>query len=535
MPGPYVLAIDAGSSSVRAMLVAADGDVAGSFSRPMAPKFPRPGWVEFDPEHLWQIVVECIAGALGAAGSDGSDVASVGVTSHRETVMVWDRATGAPVHDAVMWLSKQTDDIVRGWSEQGLDPLIRERTGLRNDSYFSAGKLAWLLEHVPGVRRDAEAGRLAAGTPDTWLLWKLTGGAAHRTDPSCASRTALLNLERRAWDAELCDVLGIPLSLMAEIVPSDAEFGRVDAGLLASQPPVTGVLADQQAGLYGQACTTPGDAKNTFGTAGVLVVNAGERATLVPGTTSSVAWQLGGGTAYEYEGVVFHAGQTLHWLRDRMGIADAEALSGDIAESVSDTGGVYFVPGFAGLCDPHWDRNARAAIVGITLETDKAHIVRAALEAMAYQTLDNVDALAAGGVSIPMLRVDGGAARNDFLCQFQADVLGIPVERPRGLERTALGVAQVAGAGVGLWDETGGPAATRRVDRVFEPLMGAAWRDQLVGGWRDAVATTRAHPPARSAAAPAADTRPDQTAPSASPRTPSTDERRKHDEQLTLH
>lgn len=498
MPGPYVLAIDSGSSSARAILVDPDGEVAGQSGRPTAAKFPRPGWVEFDPEQLWLTVEGCIAGALADAGADPDDIAAVGVTSHRESCMVWDRATGAPVHDAVMWMSKQTDGIIQRWSDQGLDDTIRQRTGLRNDSYFSAGKLAWLLENVEGMRPAAEAGLLAAGTPDTWLLWKLTGGTAHRTDPSCASRTALLDLATASWDLELCDLLDIPPALLPEIVPSDAHFGRVDAALIPSRPPVTSVLADQQAGLYGQACFAEGEGKNTFGTAGVLVVNAGANRRVVPGTTTSVAWQLEDRLDYEFEGVVFHSGQTLHWLRDRLGVTDAESRAAELAESVPDTGGVYFVPAFAGLCDPYWDRNVRAAILGVTLETDRAHIVRAAIEAMAYQTLDAVDALAAGGVHVPVLKVDGGAARNDFLCQFQADLLGVPVERPVGLERTALGVAQIAGVGAGVWGRDGGPAGGRRIDRVFEPRMPESRRTELVTGWREAVAAARSLPPART-------------------------------------
>lgn len=501
MSGRYVLAIDAGSSSARALLVDEVGAVVGQAGGPIQPVFPQRGWAELDPEALWGTVLESIGGALRSAGADGRDVAAVGVTTHRETAMVWDRATGAPIHDAVMWMSKQTDPIINRWSEAGLDDEIRRRTGVRNDSYFSAGKLAWLMENVDGARAAAEAGRLAAGTPDTWLLWRLTGGGAHRTDPSCASRTALLDLATLRWDEELAGWCGVPVGLMPEVVPSDSRFGEVAEDVLPGRPPVAAILADQQSGLYGQACVEPGDGKNTYGTAGVLVVNGGMSREVIPGTTTSVAWQIDGRVAYELEGVVFHSGQTLHWLRDRLGIPDAEARSGEIAASVADTGGVYFVPAFAGLCDPHWDREARAGIVGITLETDRAHIVRAALEAMAYQTLDNVDALAKGGVTMPSLKVDGGAARNDFLCQFQADILGAPVERPVGLERTALGVAQLAGSTVGLWGPDGGPAATRRIDRVFEPRMSQDQRDELVAGWREAVATVRAHPPARATAA----------------------------------
>ncbi|TFD63333.1 glycerol kinase GlpK [Cryobacterium sp. Hh38] len=494
----YVLALDEGSSSARAILVDPDGRIVSESATPIKARFPSTGWVELDPWDLWNAAKGAMDRTMAQAGVTASDIAAVGVTTHRETCLIWDRQTGQPVYNAIMWMSKQTDDIVARWSADGLDGQIRARTGLRNDSFFSAGKLAWLLEHVPDVRRRAQLGELAAGTVETWLLWNLTGGRSHLTDPSSASRTALFNIGECKWDEWLCAAYGIPMELLPEVVPSDSCFGYLDAAVLpgghAASVPVMAILADQQAGLFGQACLEAGSAKNTYGTAGVLTVNVGDAPLIVDGMTSSVAWTLGGRTTYEAEGVVFHSGQTLHWLRDKMRAIDSSESSEALAASVPDNGGVYFVPAFAGLCDPHWDRNVRGAIVGLTLETGIEHVVRAALEAMAYQTRDNIDALARGGMRIPTLKVDGGGIANDFLCQFQADILGIAVHRPHGLERTALGVAHVAGSGVGLWNGADDIAVSWRVERVFEPAMSETRREELYAGWQDAVTAARGLP-----------------------------------------
>jgi glycerol kinase len=400
------------------------------------------------------------------------------------------------VHDAVMWMSKQTDEIVRRWSAAGLDPEVRSRTGLNNDSYFTAPKLAWYMENVDGFAARARRGEIAAGTVDTWLLWHLTEGRSHVSDHSEASRTALFNLDELAWDAELCRACDIPLEILPDAVASDAHFGDVDPRLLGGDAgpaiPVTAVLADQQSGMFGQACFTTGSAKNTYGTAGVLTANCGASPVLMDGLTSSVAWTVAGETVFESEGVVFSCGQTLQWLRDRLGLFSSSDEIEQLARSVPDNGGVYLVPAFAGLCAPHWDREALASITGLRLEHGAAHVVRAGLEAMAYQTRDNVDALVAAGVAVPELRVDGGATRNDLLCQFQADILGIPVARPDELERTALGVALLAGAGVGRWKVPDDVESAWRLDRVFEPRMDEAMREALYDGWRSAVRHVRA-------------------------------------------
>jgi glycerol kinase len=492
----YVMALDLGSTSARTVLVDPDGRIVAEARNPVVPQFPRPGWVELDPVALWAAQLDSARRALAQAGATAADVAAIGITSHRETAFAWDRRTGTPAHNAIMWMSKQTDPIVREWSASGLDPEVRTRTGLNNDSYFTAPKLAWFLRNVDGFAARARRGELAAGTVDTWLLWNLTGGRSHLTDHTQASRTALLNLAELGWDATLCEACDIPAELLPAPVASDSHFGEVDPRLFggdAGPPiPVTAILADQQAGLFGQACFGTGAAKNTFGTAGVLTANVGDKPVLMDGLTSSVAWTVAGSTAFEAEGVVFSSGQTIQWLRDRLGVIGAGDDVEAVARSVPDNGGVYLVPAFAGLCAPHWDRGARASIVGLTLESGAAHVVRAGLEAMAYQTRDNVDALVRGGVPVPELRVDGGATRNDLLCQFQADILGIPVVRPDELERTALGVAYLAGAGVGRWTVPDDVASSWTVDRTFEPEMADATRAALYDGWCAAVQHVRA-------------------------------------------
>ncbi len=484
------VALDLGSTSARAVLVDADGNVVSEARRPTDPQFPQRGWVELDPWHLWRALRDSLGEALVAASATTDDIAGAGVTTSRETCLIWDRATGEPIHPAIMWMSKQTDRVVDAWHAAGLGEEFRSRTGLFNDSFFSAAKLAWLLEEVPGVRQRAEAGELAAGTLDTWLVWNLTGGRTHATDPSEASRTALFSLADLAWDDTLCRATGVPAALLPEVRDSDAFFGEVrpdETGLPGTAAfPVTAVMGDQMAGMFGQGCLATGSVKNTFGTAGVLTANTGAEPAVLDGLTASVAWTLAGTTDYEAEGVVFHSGQTLQWMREKLGVLAAGESSEDVAARVPDNGGVYVVPAFAGICAPHWVRDASASIVGLTLESTGAHVVRAGLEAMAYQTRDIVEAFRAGGFEAPELRVDGGAASNALLCQFQADILGVPVLRPRSLEQTALGVAHVAGVAGGLW-ELGDLASRWEADRVFEPSMSEDRREGLYAGWQAAV------------------------------------------------
>lgn len=486
------VALDLGSTSARAVLVDDFGEVVSEARRPTEPLFPQRGWVELDPWHLWRGLRDSLEEALTAAGATTDDIAGAGVTTSRETCLMWDRATGEPVYPAIMWMSKQTDGIVDRWRAEGLDEAFRTRTGLFNDSFFSAAKLAWVLETVPGVRQRAEAGELAAGTLDTWLVWNLTGGRSHATDPSEASRTALFSLANLTWDESLCAAAGVPLAVLPEVLDSDGAFGEArpaEVGLPGTAPfPITAVMGDQMAGMFGQGCLATGSVKNTFGTAGVLTANSGAQPAILDGLTASVAWTLAGVTDYQAEGVVFHSGQTLQWMRDKLGVLADGQRSEDVAASVPDNGGVYVVPAFAGMCAPYWERDAAAGIVGLTLESTGAHVVRAGLEAMAYQTRDNVEAFRAGGWDVPELRVDGGATTNELLCQFQADILGIPVLRPRQLEQTAIGIAHVAGVAGGLWKLE--DLATRwEADRIFEPQISADRRESLYDGWRAAVRT----------------------------------------------
>lgn len=490
MTGGYILALDEGSTSARSVVVDAAGGILGESRAAVTWDRPRPGWVELDLVELWRIQLATVNRVLQETGVAATDLSAVAVTSHRETVMIWDRRTGEPVHNALVWISKQTDEIVDRWQQKGLDEEFRSRTGLRNDSFFSAAKVAWLLENVPGVRRRAEAGELACGTVDTWLVWNLTGGRTHQTDHSCASRTALFDLTARRWDVELCDWLRIPVSLFAAATASDADFGRTDPAVLGVAVPVRAVLADQQAGMYGQACFGAGAAKNTFGTAGVLTVNSGSTPQLAEGLTSSVGWTVAGRTAYELEGVVFHSGQTLQWLRDNMGLFDDATDIETLAASVRDAGGVYVVPAFGGMCAPHWDRNAKAAIVGLTLDSNHAHVVRAALDAMVYQTCDVVTALENAGVPVVDLKVDGGAARNNLLCQSLADMTDRVIRRPAALERTALGVAFVAGLATGMWDHQDDIESLWSCEREFVPAISADERSTRLAGWQDAVDRT---------------------------------------------
>ncbi|MDA8103503.1 MAG: glycerol kinase GlpK [Nitrospiraceae bacterium] len=481
-----VLALDLGSSSVRTLLVSADGQVVSEARESVSWQRPHPGWVEVDPQQLWRSQLDTIR-RVTADQPSTSRIAACAVTSHRETVLLWDRHTGEPVHNAIVWISTQTDEIVAGWQALGLDGEFRRRTGLRNDSFFSAAKIVWVLENVPGARARAEAGELACGTIDSWLVWNLTGGRVHSTDPSCASRTALLNLESLAWDEELCAMLDIPVGILPAIEPSDGDFGAVDGSLPGAGTPIRAVLADQQAGMFGQACFAANSAKNTFGTAGVLTVNAGSEPRLVEGLTTSVGWATGAGVCYELEGVVFSSGQTLQWLRDGLqlivDVSEVEAL----ATSVASTAGVHFVPAFSGLCAPYWNRNARASLTGVTLETTRAHVVRAAVEAMAFLTVDILATVKSGGVNVSDLKVDGGAAHSDFLCQFLADVSGLAISRPRELERTALGAAYLAGIGVGMWKGQADIEASWQAERVFDPQIGGDRRQELYEGWTAAV------------------------------------------------
>ncbi|MBM3947530.1 MAG: glycerol kinase GlpK, partial [SAR202 cluster bacterium] len=474
----YILALDQGTTSSRALLVDSGGAVRGVAAQEFPQHFPRPGWVEHDPEEIWESQRAAMEQVLAETGVSPSEIAAIGVTNQRETTLAWRRSDGRPIYPAIVWQDRRTADRCAALRAGGDADLIRERTGLVTDPYFSGTKLAWLLEHVPGARAAAEAGDLAFGTVDTWLLAKLTGRAVHRTDRTNASRTLLWNLREERWDPELLVLFGIPPAVLPEVAPSVAEFGVSELG-----PPICGVAGDQQAALFGQAGWGAGIAKNTYGTGCFLLLHTGDAAPPPPpGLLATAACDPSGGLAYAVEGSVFIGGAAVQWLRDGLGLIGSAAETEALACSVPDTGGVYVVPAFAGLGAPYWDASARGTIVGLTRGTTRAHLVRATLEAVALQCLDVVEAMSAAGVRPQALRVDGGASENQFLMQFQADVLGIPVERAAVRETTALGAAYLAGLGAGVWSP-GDLDRLWRADRVFEPRMSADARESIRTGW----------------------------------------------------
>jgi glycerol kinase len=481
----YVLALDQGTTSCRAFLFDEEGRVAGLGQREFRQFYPRPGWVEHDPEQIWQVQLSVAREAIEGARIRGRDVAAIGITNQRETTVVWDRGTGEPVHPAIVWQDRRTAEECRQLREAGHADWIQERTGLVIDPYFSGTKLTWILDHVPGARERAERGDLAFGTIDSWLVWKLTGGRVHATDVSNASRSLLYNLRTESWDRDLLDRFRVPPSLLPEVRASSGRFGEAEVGHFGSSIPITGIAGDQQAALFGQLCHQEGAAKNTYGTGCFLLLNTGERA--VPSRhrlLTTVAWKLEGQpTQYALEGSVFVGGAAVQWLRDGLGIIGHAGEVERLAASTPDNGGVYFVPAFAGLGSPYWDPYARGTLLGITRGTTSAQIARATLEAIAHQCVDLIEAMnadvagsgsAGGDGSTPsrtlrQLRVDGGAAANDLLLQIQADLAGVPVVRPKQLETTVLGAAYLAGLAVGIWPEPSVLSAHFGVDRTFEP------------------------------------------------------------------
>ena len=483
----YILALDQGTTSSRAILFDRDGNVRASANQEFKQYYPQPGWVEHDAKEIWESQLAVAWKIPGETKTHPEDVAAIGITNQRETVVVWDRKTGKPVYHAIVWQCRRTAAMCDRIRAEGFDRTLREKTGLVTDAYFSGTKIAWLLENVPGVRERAERGELACGTIDTWLIWKLTGGRRHVTDVSNASRTLLFNIHSLAWDEEILRYFRIPASILPEVKSSSEFMG--ETALFGGKIPITGVAGDQQAALFGHQCWKRGNIKNTYGTGCFLLMNTGSE---VPhsnsGLLATVAWKLGGATTYALEGSVFIAGAAMQWLRDELKIIGNAAESDAMARAVPDTGGVYFVPAFVGLGAPHWDAYARGAILGLTRGSNRNHLVRAALESIAYQTRAVVDCMAAdSGIHAEVLRVDGGAAQNDFLCQFQADILGIPVERPASTESTALGAAYLAGLAVGFWKDERELSAQLKVERRFDPKMSASRRDELYSGWQRAV------------------------------------------------
>ena len=490
---PYILALDQGTTSSRAILFDHDGSIAAVAQKEFEQIFPQPGWVEHDPDQIWATQSAVAIEAIGRAGAEVKDVAAIGITNQRETTIVWDRETGRPVCNAIVWQDRRTAEFCDRLKADGHAPMITERTGLVVDAYFSGSKVAWILDNVPGARARAEDGRLAFGTVDSWLIWKLTGGKVHVTDVSNASRTMLFNISTLAWDDELLRLLGVPRSMLPEVRSSSEVYGQVTADLGLAGLPIAGIAGDQQAALFGQMCVSPGLTKCTYGTGCFLLQNTGT--TPVPSTNqlvTTVAWRVNGRTEYALEGSVFIGGAVVQWLRDGLGIiqrsADVEAL----ASSVADAGGVYLVPAFAGLGAPHWDPYARGMVIGITRGTTAAHIARAAVESIAYQVGDLLDAVQKdSGIPLAELRVDGGAAGNDLLMQFQADLLGVPVVRPAVTETTALGAAYLAGLAVGFWPSAAAISGQWQVERRFEPAMSQGHSAKLRARWREAVDRTR--------------------------------------------
>jgi glycerol kinase len=466
-----VLAIDAGTSGVTALLVDEEGIVLARGYREFPQHFPQPGWVEHDPEDWWTATLESAGEALAVAGLEVGDLAAVGITNQRETTVVWDRETLRPVHRAIVWQDRRTAPLCEELKEEGWEDRVRRHTGLVIDPYFSGTKLAWLLDNVDGLRDGAEAGSLAFGTVDAYLVARLTGGLVHATDHTNASRTMLFDIHSLEWNEGLLQRLQIPRSLLPEARPSSGDFGTTDPEtFLGASVPVAGIAGDQQAALVGQACFAEGDAKNTYGTGSFVLLNTGRKASSAPGLLTTIAYSDAEGVRYALEGSIFVTGAAIQWLRDGLQILGTVAEAGPVAESVPDSGGVYFVPALVGLGAPWWDPYARGTIVGITRGTSRSHLVRAAVEAMAFQTRDVVEAMVrAGGLPLASLKVDGGASVMDVLCQFQADLLGVPVQRPAVQETTALGAAFLAGLGVGVWSSKDEAASAWTLEREFLP------------------------------------------------------------------
>lgn len=486
-----VLSIDAGTTGITALVVDGSTEIRGRAYSEFTQHYPKPGWVEHDASEIWDTTASVMRDALRNAGATASDLAGIGITNQRETTVVWNRKTGAPIANAIVWQCRRTADICERLKREGLESELRTRTGLVCDPYFSATKIMWYLDQIEGARDDAEAGRLAFGTIDSWLIWNLTGGEVHATEPSNASRTMLYSLKLQDWDPWILDHLRVPESLLPQINPSSGRFGMTAPGVLDASVPVSGVAGDQQAALFGQACFEDGMAKNTYGTGSFLLMNTGERLQRSGhGMLTTAAWDIGDGVRYALEGAIFVTGAAIQWLRDGLGVISEASEIGPLAGSVPDNGDTYLVPAFVGLGAPHWDPYARGAYVGITRGTTKAHLARATVEAMAYQTRDVAEAMEKdSGTRLQELRVDGGASVMDFLCQFQADQLGVVVRRPANLETTAQGAAYLAGLAQGVWKSPS--EITWKAAAEFEPKADRDEADALHARWMQAVERSR--------------------------------------------
>lgn len=483
-----ILAIDQGTTGTTCLVIDESAQVIGRAYSEFTQHYPQPGWVEHDPDEIWDVTLHVARKAI--ASSADADVVGIGITNQRETVVLWDRATGRPVHRAIVWQDRRTADACRNLKAAGKEEWVREKTGLVLDPYFSATKIAWILDNVSGARERALNGEVAAGTIDAWLVYKLTG--RHATDPTNASRTLVYNIDTHAWDGELCDLFGVPRAVLPEVRPSSGEFGKTKPGLFGKEISVCGIAGDQQAALFGQGCTAAGQGKNTYGTGAFLLLNTGNRRIASKhGLLTTVGCGPKGEKAYALEGSIFIAGAAIQWLRDELGIVEQASDTEELARSVPSNDGVYFVPAFVGLGAPHWDPEARGTIVGLSRGTGRAHLARAALEAMAYSTYDVLNAMISdSGVKVQELEVDGGATSNDWLLQFQADVLDIPIIRPKMLEMTAYGAAGLAGIAAGIWKDANEFLAVRQEPQRFDPSMSKPERERLLNGWRRAVHAT---------------------------------------------
>ncbi|MBA4536768.1 glycerol kinase GlpK [Bacillus aquiflavi] len=489
----YILSLDQGTTSSRAILFNKRGEIVHVAQKEFTQIFPNPGWVEHNANEIWGSILAVIAACLSEANVKPEQIAGIGITNQRETTVVWDKNTGTPIYNAIVWQSRQTSKICDELKGKGYNELFREKTGLLIDAYFSGTKVKWILDHVEGARQKAERGELLFGTIDTWLIWKLSGGKAHVTDYSNASRTLMFNIHDLTWDDELLSILGVPKSMLPEVRPSSEVYAKtVDYHFFGQEVPIAGAAGDQQAALFGQACFEDGMAKNTYGTGCFMLMNTGEQAVRSKhGLLTTIAWGLNGKVEYALEGSIFVAGSAIQWLRDGLRMFKDAKETEEYARKVESTDGVYVVPAFVGLGTPYWDSDVRGAVFGLTRGTAKEHFIRATLESLAYQTKDVLSAMEAdSSIQLKALRVDGGAVKNNFLMEFQSDILNVPVERPMVNETTALGAAYLAGLAVGYWESKEVIAQQWAIDRSFEPRMDEKERQKLYDGWKKAVKAT---------------------------------------------
>ena len=487
--GKYIMALDAGTTSNRCILFDKEGNICSMAQKEFRQFFPNPGWVEHDANEIWSTQLGVAVEAMNMINAKAEDIAAIGITNQRETAIVWNRETGEPIYNAIVWQCRRTSDIADELKKKGLEEIYRQKTGLMIDAYFSATKIKWILDNVDGARELAEQGKLLFGTVETWLIWKFTKGKVHVTDYSNASRTMLFNINTLEWDKDILEELGIPESMLPTPMPSSCVYGNTDASFFGEEIPIAGAAGDQQAALFGQTCFHEGEAKNTYGTGCFLLMNTGERPVFSKnGLVTTIAWGLDGKVTYALEGSIFVAGAAIQWLRDGMRMIDSASDSEYMASKVKGTHGCYVVPAFTGLGAPHWDQYARGTIVGITRGTTKNHIIRATLESIALQVCDVIDAMKAdAGMDIRALRVDGGASANNFLMQFQSDMLDAPVNRPVCVESTAIGAAYLAGLAVGYWSNKEDVMKNQQLDRVFSPSISKEERAQKRKGWNKAV------------------------------------------------